>query len=390
MNPMSFAPNFPPGPGRGSAAVGARRSVTAAVAGATGAPFALAELEIDAPRADEALVRIDAVGVCHADIQARTGALPVPTPLVAGHEGTGTVEEVGSSVSGLRPGDRVVLTFDSCGRCGRCRAGVPSQCDHFVARNFTAGTREDGTARLWHGSEPVNGNFFGQSAFATYALVNERNAVVVDSELPPHLLAPFGCAVQTGAGSVLSVLAPPATAPVVVIGAGAVGLSAVMAAALEERKVVVVDTRDSRLDLALQVGATHVVNASRDASDEAVRSILGGGAPYLLESSGSPAALRDGIRALATGGTIAVVGTSQAGATIPLDVMDLVNGSKRLVGVVEGASRPHDLIPRLVAMAERGDLPVERFVTTFPLNDVTAWTEAVGKGEVVKPVLLPA
>lgn len=369
--------------------MGARRRVAAAVVDAIGEPFTLAELEIDAPRADEALVRIDAVGVCHADIQARTGALPVPAPLVAGHEGTGTVEEVGGSVTAMRPGDRVVLTFDSCGRCGRCRAGVPSQCDHFVSRNFTAGTREDGTARLRRGSDPVNGNFFGQSAFASYALVNERNAVVVDSDLPPHLLAPFGCAVQTGAGSVLNVLAPAATAPVVVIGAGAVGLSAVMTAALEDRTVVAVDTRDSRLDLALKVGATHVVNASRDAADEAVRSILGGGAPYMLESSGSPAALRDGVRALATGGTIAVVGTAQVGATIPLDVMDLVNGSKRLVGVVEGSSRPHELIPRLVAMAERGDLPVERFVTTFPLNDVAAWSKAAESGEVVKPVLLP-
>ncbi|WP_030379923.1 MULTISPECIES: NAD(P)-dependent alcohol dehydrogenase [unclassified Streptomyces] len=370
--------------------MGARRRVAAAVVDAIGEPFTLAELEIDAPRADEALVRIDAVGVCHADIQARTGALPVPAPLVAGHEGTGTVEEVGGSVTAMRPGDRVVLTFDSCGRCGRCRAGVPSQCDHFVSRNFTAGTREDGTARLRRGSDPVNGNFFGQSAFASYALVNERNAVVVDSDLPPHLLAPFGCAVQTGAGSVLNVLAPAATAPVVVIGAGAVGLSAVMTAALEDRTVIAVDTRDSRLDLALKVGATHVVNASRDAADEAVRSILGGGAPYMLESSGSPAALRDGVRALATGGTIAVVGTAQVGATIPLDVMDLVNGSKRLVGVVEGASRPQELIPRLVARAERGDLPVERFVTTFPLNDVAAWSKAAESGEVVKPVLLPA
>lgn len=236
----------------------------------------------------------------------------------------------------------------------------------------------------------MNGNFFGQSAFATHALVNERNAVVVDTDLPARLLAPFGCAVQTGAGSVLNVLAPAPTAPVVVIGAGAVGLSAVMTAALENRTVIAVDTRDSRLDLALDVGATHVVNASRGATDEGVRSILGGGASHIVESSGSPAALGDGIRALASGGTIAVVGTARAGTTVPLDVMDLVNGSKRLVGVVEGASRPHELIPRLVAMAERGDLPFDRLVTTFPLSDIDAWTQAVESGEAVKPVLLPA
>ncbi|MDJ1135157.1 NAD(P)-dependent alcohol dehydrogenase [Streptomyces iconiensis] len=366
-----------------------RGRITAAVADSTGAPFTIAEVEIDAPRADEALVRIDAVGLCHADLQARTGALPVPAPLVAGHEGTGIIEEVGSSVTALRPGDRVVLTFDSCGRCERCRAGAPTQCRHFVSRNFTAGTREDGTPRLWRGNRPVNGNFFGQSAFATHALVTERNAVVVDSELPAHLLAPFGCAVQTGAGNVLNVLAPPAAAPVVVIGAGAVGLSAVMTAALEKRTVVAVDTRDSRLDLALKVGATHVVNAAREETDEAIGRLLGGAAPYILESSGSPTALRAGIRALATGGILAVAGTRQAGDTIPLDVMDLVNGSKRLIGVVEGAARPHELIPQLVALAERGDLPVEQLVTTFPLTDIAASIEAVESGEVVKPVLLP-
>jgi aryl-alcohol dehydrogenase len=355
----------------------------------TGSPFEIAELEIDPPRSDEVLVRIDAVGMCHADTQARTGALPVPAPLVAGHEGTGIVEDVGDSVQTLRPGDRVVLTFDSCGHCDRCRAGVVTQCREFVPRNFTAGARADGSVRLRGEDGPVNGSFFGQSSFATYALATERNAVAVQSDLPPQVLAPLGCGIQTGAGGVLNVLAPPPGAPVVVFGTGAVGLSAVMAAALTDRHVVAVDTRASRLDLARKLGATHTVDASRHDAAAALADILPGGAPYVLESSGAPEALSTGIRVLGPGGVIAVVGAGAMGDSVPLDVIDLVNNSKRIVGVVEGASRPHEFIPRLVRMVENAELPVEELVTTFPLTDIGAATEAAHNGQVVKPVLLP-
>ncbi|WP_037906383.1 NAD(P)-dependent alcohol dehydrogenase [Actinacidiphila yeochonensis] len=365
------------------------RRATAAVVASPGAPFLVEEVEIGAPAPDEVLVRIDAVGICHADIQAQTGAAPVPTPVVAGHEGTGTVEEVGASVTTLRPGDRVVLTFDSCGRCDRCQAGTPTQCREFVARNFTAGTRPDGTSRLRFAGGPANGSFFGQSALATYALATERNAIPVTTGLPPELLAPLGCAVQTGAGGVWNVLAPPPGAPVVVFGAGAVGLSAVMAAAIGDREVVAVDTQDSRLELARELGATGTVNPMTDDPEQAIRDLLAGGAPFVFESSGAPAALSAGIRALAPGGTIAVVGVSSFGTTVPLDVADLVNDSKRVVGVVEGASRPHEFLPRLAGLVEDGSLPLHKLVSTFPLSDIGAAIAAVHDGHVVKPVILP-
>ncbi|MDV3128634.1 NAD(P)-dependent alcohol dehydrogenase [Mycobacterium sp. 21AC1] len=365
------------------------RRITAALVKGTGEPFVITDLTLTGPRPDEVLVRVDAVGVCHADTQAQSGALPVPAPMVAGHEGTGIVEEVGSDVRSLKCGDRVILTFDSCGGCDRCRSGIPTQCREFVGRNFTAGTRTDGTARLRFDTTAVNGSFFGQSSFATYALATERNAVAVATQLPPELLAPVGCAIQTGVGTVLDVLAPPAGAPVVVFGAGAVGLSAVMAAVSTGHEVIAVDTRPDRLDLARKLGAAHLVDPGRADAVKAIASILPGGASHVFESSGASAALVSGVEVLAPGGTIAVVGTSAAGITVAIDVVDLVNKSKRIVGVVEGASRPHESIPRLVRMIEDGDLPVHEIVTTFPLKDIAAAIEAAKSGRVVKPVLLP-
>lgn len=365
------------------------RTISAALVRATGEPFVITDLALTGPRADEILVRVDAVGICHADTQAQTGALPVPAPMVAGHEGTGIVEEVGSDVQHLKCGDRVILTFDSCGGCDRCRSGIPTQCREFVNRNFTAGARPDGTARLHLDTNAVNGSFFGQSSFATYALATERNAVAVSTQLPPELLAPVGCAIQTGVGTVLDVLAPPPAAPVVVFGAGAVGLSAVMAAAATGHEVVAVDTKPERLDLARKLGATHVVDPARADVTRAITAIMPGGAPHVFESSGAPVALIAGVEALAPGGTIAVVGTSAAGVTVGIDVVDLVNKSKHIVGVVEGASRPHESIPRLVKMIEDGALPVHEIVTTFPLEDIAAAIDAAKSGRVVKPVLLP-
>lgn len=366
------------------------RRISAALVRATGDPFVITELELTGPRADEVLVRVDAVGICHADTQAQSGALPVPAPLVAGHEGTGIVEEVGSDVRSVKCGDRVILTFDSCGGCDRCRSGIPTQCREFVDRNFTAGARPDGTARLRLDGTAVNGNFFGQSSFATYALATERNAVTVDTRLPPELLAPVGCAVQTGVGTVLDVLAPPPGAPVVVFGAGAVGLSAVMAAVATGHEVIAVDTKPERLDLAGKLGATHLVDPGGADVMKAIAAILPGGASHVFESSGAPAALMCGVEVLAPGGTIAVAGTSASGVTVAIDVVDLVNNSKRIVGVVEGASRPHESIPRLVGMIEDGVLPVHEIVTTFPLSDIAAAIEAAKSGRVVKSVLLPS
>jgi aryl-alcohol dehydrogenase len=368
-------------------------TMSAMTIASAGAPFVRRTLELDDPHPDEVLVRIEAVGMCHADLAVRAGEFPFPLPGVAGHEGAGTVVQVGSEVTTVEPGDRVMLTFDSCGRCRACAAGIPSQCAEFVARNFTNGARPDGCPNLYDGENVVHGNFFGQSSFATYALARERNTTAVPTvaaDVPSSVLAPLGCGVQTGAGAVLNVLRPETSSTVAVFGAGVVGLSAVMAAhLLPIEQLVVVDVLDSRLELARELGATTVLNSRDNDPVEAIRDLTGGGVAHVVESSGVPAVLVQAISSLGIGGAAAVVGVPPFGTTAPIDVADVVNNSKRVYGVVEGRSNPPTFLPDLAALVAAGRLPVGKLVTTFGLDEVEQAAEAMAAGTATKPVLLP-
>jgi aryl-alcohol dehydrogenase len=262
-----------------------------------------------------------------------------------------------------------------------------------VARNFTNGARPDGSPSLRDGAEVVHGYFFGQSSFATFALARERNTIpvpAVAAEVPSSVLAPLGCGIQTGAGAVLNVLRPEAGATVAVFGAGVVGLSAVMAATLLPLdRLIVVDVLGSRLELARELGATTVVNGLEGDPVAAIRDITGGGAGYVVESSGVPSVLVQAITSLRAGGAAAVVGVPPFGVTAPIDVADVVNNSKRILGIVEGRSNPPTFLPDLAALVASGRLPVEKLVTTFPLDEVERAAEAMKAGTATKPVLLP-
>jgi aryl-alcohol dehydrogenase len=178
---------------------------------------------------------------------------------------------------------------------------------------------------------------------------------------------------------------------VAVFGAGVVGLSAVMAAAmLPVSTIVVVDVQDSRLEVARTLGATHVVNSRTEDARKRITEITGGGPQYLVESSGVPAVLAQAIQSLAIGGTAAVVGVPPFGLTAPIDVADMVNGSKRVVGVVEGRGNPPVFLPRLAVLVATGRLPVETLVGTFALEDLEKAAEAMKAGTTIKPVLVPA
>ncbi|NYV76848.1 alcohol dehydrogenase catalytic domain-containing protein, partial [Streptomyces sp. UH6] len=197
------------------------RVVRAAVTGSPGAPFTVREVLLEDPRPNEVLVRMTAVGVCHTDLSMRAAWPPHLTPMVFGHEGAGRVEEVGAEVTGLAPGDHVCLTFASCGACEQCVAGHPAYCRTAQALNFSGG-RGDGTTPLSLDGAPVHAGFFGQSSFATHAVVHERGVVKVPSGLPAEVVAPLGCGGQTGAGTVLNRLRPEPGRSLVVLGAGGV------------------------------------------------------------------------------------------------------------------------------------------------------------------------
>ncbi len=351
--------------------------------------FALETLQLDEPRADEVLVRIVGAGLCHTDIAALDRELPYPLPAVLGHEGAGVVERIGSAVASLQPGDPVVLSFSSCGQCTACACGRPAYCQDARRRNLSP-CRSDGSCTHRALGQPVSGGFFGQSSFATHALVRERDAVRVPADLPLAGLAPLGCGVQTGAGAILNVLRPPAGASVVVFGMGAVGLSAVMAARLAGcGRIVAIDLHAGRLDLAAEFGATDLLRADGAAMAPRVHTLLPGGADFAVEATGLPAVMADAVAATHRSGTAVLLGLPAPGARVTLDAA-LLLGGRTIRSSIEGDSVPQAFIPRLVALHRAGLLPFERMCRTYALAAINEAVADCRSGATVKPVLTMA
>ncbi|MER5428218.1 NAD(P)-dependent alcohol dehydrogenase [Streptomyces sp. NPDC002588] len=361
----------------------------AAVVESGGAPFTLSEVVLADPGPHEAVVRLVAAGLCHTDLGVASGGLPFPLPGVLGHEGAGVVEAVGSAVTGVAVGDHVVLSFASCGECRNCHGGHPAYCATWLPLNLIGGRRADGTSTISRDGEPLGGHFFGQSSFAERALVTERSLVRVDPDVPLESIAPLGCGVQTGVGAVWNVLKPVAGGTVVVLGAGAVGLSAVMAAALSPATTIVaVDRVAERLELAKELGATHTVDASHTVLGEAIAEITGGqGADGIVETTGVPAVLRQGVDALAARGTLVVVGAPPFGTEVALDVNGMLGG-KQVVGLTLGDSETQTFIPALVKLVKEGRLPLDRLIGTYAFADIDRAVQDMTSGKTIKPVLM--
>jgi aryl-alcohol dehydrogenase len=360
--------------------------IRAAVAHGPGLPLDIEAVDLGQPAGHELLVRLVACGVCHTDIIIREGWYPTPMPVVLGHEGVGVVEQVGTDVVDFVIGDHVVLTFNSCGRCGECRRGAPAYCDQFWEYNFAA-RRADGSTALSQDEQPIGSHFFGQSSFAEYCLASDRNAVKVDKSVPLAVLAPLGCGVQTGAGAVLNALPVRAGDTLAVFGAGAVGLSAVMAARLVGcAKIIVVDLVPARLELAIELGATDVVESDDDVSRR-VRTLSGGGVHIAIEATGSPSVLRQATETLAVGGTCGLVGAARTGATAEIDVSTLLFG-RQIMGIVEGNSVPSRFIPTLIELWKQNRFPFDRLQTCFAFDDINLAIASSEAGESIKPVIM--
>jgi aryl-alcohol dehydrogenase len=368
------------------------RSITTAVVRDQGAPFAIEEAKIASPQGGEVLVRIVAVGVCHTDIIVRDQYYPVPLPAVLGHEGAGVVEAVGPGVTAVEPGDHVVLSFASCGVCGPCLTGHPAHCGDFFALNFGGGRKDGSTATCDAHGGVLHDHFFGQSSFGSFAMAHERNIVKVAKDAPLELLGPLGCGIQTGAGAVLRALKVPSGASFAAFGSGAVGLSAIMAARVAgATTIIAVDVTPSRLDLAKQLGATHVVNSRETDAVEAIREITGGGADFTLESSGRPEVLRQAIDALTILGTCGIVGAPKLGTEASFDVNMVMVPGKRIMGIVEGDVVPQVFIPELIALHAQGRFPFDRLVKFYDFADINQAVADSESGVTIKPILrLPA
>ncbi|OLT23151.1 hypothetical protein BJF78_07255 [Pseudonocardia sp. CNS-139] len=363
--------------------------IRAAVVEKAGGPFRITTLELEDPRPDEVLVRVVAAGVCRTDLHIRDQEYPVPSfPVVAGHESTGVVESVGADVPGIRPGDHVIASYPSCGTCAACLSGRLPYCRDGFRLSF-GGSRLDGSSALRTlDGTPVNGHVFQQSSFATHAIVHRRNLVVLPSSVTDlALLAPLGCGVQTGAGTVLQALRVRSGSTVAVWGTGSVGLSAVMAAATAGARIVAaLDTDPARLDLARRLGATHVVDPT---ATDPVAQLLAwepDGIEFAIDTTGSPAVLADALRAIRMTGELALVGAAPAGTTSSIDMGVLLNG-RRMRGVIQGDAVPQRFLPELVRLHRRGRLPIEQLVAYYDFEDIERAVADMSAGAVIKPVL---
>ncbi|WP_030021775.1 NAD(P)-dependent alcohol dehydrogenase [Streptomyces monomycini] len=358
--------------------------IRAALVDMPGGPFTVHEVELEEPRADEILVRMTATGICHTDLSMRQAWPPERLPMVFGHEGAGVVEAVGEAVTTVAPGDTVCLTYRSCRVCAQCSAGEPAYCEHSALLN-AGGSRPDGSFPLSRvGGAPVRGSFFGQSAFASHCLTTESNTVKIPGDIPAAVAAPLGCSVQTGVGTVRTVLRPEAGTALAVFGAGSVGLSAVMAAVAADCPVIAVEPIASRRALARELGATAVVDpAGGDDVVSALRDLTGGGPHCAIDTTGRPAVISQAVHALRRRGTLALVGIGTAEfATLPVLTKGLT-----IRGVTEGDAVPAVAIPQLIGLYRQGRLPLEKLITEFRFGDIEAAADAASTGRVVKPVL---
>jgi aryl-alcohol dehydrogenase len=360
----------------------------AAILREEGQPLSVETVELTPLTEHEVLVDVAGVGICHTDISAAEGLVPLPLPAVLGHEGSGIVVAVGPRVTNVAPGDHVVLSFAFCDECDTCTHKTPAYCDLFAPLNYF-GERLDGTVTMHSGDEDIHGNWFGQSSFASLAITDSRNVVKVDDDLPLHLLGPLGCALQTGAGSVMNVLRAGPGESLAVFGLGAVGLAAIMAGkAVDCNPIIAIDINPERLEMARSLGATHCINP-KETKDLVwdVMQLAANGIDYSLDAVGSGEVIRQALEILRSPGHCVSVGFHGLQHDITIDQGHLLLG-RRLSGVIEGDADPRKFVPQLIELYRNGRFPFDRLITTFPFNQVNEAIAASKRGDVIKPVLL--
>jgi aryl-alcohol dehydrogenase len=364
-------------------------NIRAAVLRTSGAPLEIEDVLLEAPRPTEVRVRVVATGVCHTDMVVRDQLFPTPLPIILGHEGAGVVDAVGSAVTTVQPGDHVVMTYMSCGLCLPCETGHPAHCTHMHPLNFGGGRLDGSTSACGCGSDhAIHDHFFGQSSFSTYTIANERNVVKVAKQAPLELLGPLGCGIQTGAGSVLNALKVEAGSSFAAFGAGAVGLAAVMAAKVAgATTIIAVDVTPSRLELALELGATHVINSREEDPVQRIHAITQCGVNYSLECSGRSEVLRQAIDSLTTLGTCGIVGATKVGTEVAFNINDVMIPGKRIMGIVQGDVVANAFIPKLVDLYLQGRFPFDKLCRFYQFDEVNQAMADSERGVTIKPIL---
>ncbi|CAG7557605.1 unnamed protein product [Fusarium equiseti] len=306
----------------------------------------------------------------------------------------GVVLETGPNVTNVTKGDKVLLSFSSCGACPGCTSNHPAYCYKFNLYNF-GGKRPDGSAAMFTmkdgQKQPMYSTFFGQSSFARYTVVHRTSLVKVPQETPLELFAPLGCGIQTGVGAIFNTLDVKPGSSVAVYGVGSVGLAAVMAAkARGAGTIIAIDLQQSRLDLAKELGATHGVLGPepKDIIKNILKICPPIGVQFAVDCTGVPTIIETMVAALGMRGRAATVGAPGGRAKAKIDIMGHLTYGKEYVGCSEGDSNPPVLIPELIRMHSRAALPLEKLIKYYNIHDYENAMEDMESGKVIKPVLL--
>lgn len=361
--------------------------IAAAVIRSPGKPFTIEQVDLEEPNDDEVLVQVAAAGLSHIDLLARDQGYPMPLPAVLGREASGIVIRTGARVTRVAPGESVILTFDSGTLLPGHARGSSLYGPDWFGRNIS-GRRADGSSPLAQHGKGISGMFFGQSSHAEHAVAIDRNVVRIPNEIPADVAAALGGDVMIGAGAVINAIRPRPESSIAIFGAGAIGLGATMAAKIVGcNPIIAVDIKASRLELAESVGATHTLDPDGLDAVDAIRSITGGGADYVIEAAGQPGVVRHAVASLAPNGVCVLANGVPLGAEATFDMSAVLSG-RTVHGAFLGDSVPDTLIPRLVALHGRGRFPVDRLLARYPLAHINQAAEDILSGAAVKPILM--
>ena len=347
-------------------------------------PMEIEEVTVSKPGPREVLIRTKAAGICHSDMHFFNGSYPGKLPMVLGHESAGVVEQVGSDVHYVQPGDHVITCLSVfCGHCDQCLTGHLSLCQE---PEMSRGKEEE--PRISHNDQPLT-PFAQLGSFAEMMLVHEHALVKVREDMPMDRAALIGCGVTTGIGAVIHTASVEPGSTVAVIGCGGIGLSAINGAALAgASRIIAVDMVASKLELARKFGATDLVDASDGKAIENVRELTGGGVHYSFEAIGLKATAEQAFRMLRPGGTATVIGMIPPGQMVELHGVDFL-AEKKIQGSMMGSNRFRVDMPRFVDFYLQGKLHLDDMISNrIALSDINEGMAALETGEIARSVIM--
>jgi S-(hydroxymethyl)glutathione dehydrogenase/alcohol dehydrogenase len=360
----------------------------AAVLHEVGQPLVIERITLGELQPYDVLVRVGASGLCHTDLEVIEGSLRYPLPIVLGHEGAGIVERVGSAVTRVKVGDKVICSWNPhCGHCFYCERNQPILCEPFT-RHQPAGHQLDGTSRYSLGGRKLH-HFSVMSSHAEYCVVPESGAIAVPPEIPFDVACLIGCGVMTGVGAVSRLARVEAGSHVAVIGCGAVGLNAVQAAAFEQAaSVIAIDRAPAKLEQARRFGATHTIGPDCPDVPAAVRDLTAGrGVDYVFECAGGEAALQLMYDVVRPGGDAVILGKVDVNQKVSLRFGSMM-GEKRVTRSSYGGARPRRDFPWLAQRYLDGKLMLEELISIrLPLARINDGFDAMRRNEIVRAVV---